>query len=93
MTQQYCHSPADVWYAGVAYAQVNERMKIVRFRTAAATRDAMEKKHKEAMIEKAMVRDRANANALFDSATVSTLHLCTCVLSVNPWVCSCPCHA
>lgn len=67
MTQQYCHSLADVWHAGVACAQVNERLKNVRFNTASSTRDVMKEKHKDVLTDKVVVRDRAKAEALFMS--------------------------
>lgn len=62
MTEHYCHSLADVWHAVVACAQVNERLKNVRFNTASTTRDVMKEKHKDALM-----RDREKAEALFKS--------------------------
>lgn len=58
---------ADVLHVGVACAQVSERLKNVRFSTAAATRFAMKERHKDALTDKAVVKDRAKANALMGS--------------------------
>lgn len=67
MTDQYWHSMAEVWHAGVACAQVVERLKHVRWVTVSSTRDVLAEKHKDALTSKGVVRDRAKADALYES--------------------------
>lgn len=67
MNRQCCRNMADGLHVGVACLQVNDKLKHVRFGTAASTRYAMKERHKDVLTEKAVVKDRAKANALMSS--------------------------
>ena len=75
---------ADGLHVGVACLQVNEKLKHVRFGTAAGTRFTIKEKHKDVLTDKAVVKDRAKANVLMSSEYSINLSSC-----MDPGVFSC----